>query len=249
MKYKALIFDLDGTAIEKQIEALPSKVVIEAVQKAREKVIVSVATGRPFNRCRNIIKNLGITDLCIVSGGTEIIDPVTEKIIWTKVIKKTDLRFILNVCVLYPYEILFSKEIKGLPAKDKNIDKDENVVFIMNVNPNDVKNIIIEINKNKNLIAHETSAWTEGKFDIHVTNIEASKKNALIKWLELLKLNKKDVIAVGDNKNDLPLFEEAGFKVAVGNAAEELKAKADYIAPSVYNDGLVDVINKFILKV
>lgn len=39
-----------------------------------------------------------------------------------------------------------------------------------------------------------------------------------------------------------------GLKVAMGNATEDLKAIADYIAPSVDDDGVVDVIAKFILS-
>jgi hypothetical protein len=38
-----------------------------------------------------------------------------------------------------------------------------------------------------------------------------------------------------------------GLKVAVGNAVEELKEIADYIAPPLEEDGVADVINKFVL--
>lgn len=40
-----------------------------------------------------------------------------------------------------------------------------------------------------------------------------------------------------------------GFKVAMGNAVDEVKAIADYIAPPVEEDGVADVIEKFILKI
>lgn len=40
----------------------------------------------------------------------------------------------------------------------------------------------------------------------------------------------------------------SGLKVAMGNAVDDLKAIADYIAPSVNEDGIVDVIEKFILS-
>lgn len=48
-------------------------------------------------------------------------------------------------------------------------------------------------------------------------------------------------------RNDLPLFEASGFKVAMGNACPELKAVADYIAPSVTEDGLAHVVDRYIL--
>lgn len=43
--------------------------------------------------------------------------------------------------------------------------------------------------------------------------------------------------------NDLPLFEASGLKIAMGNGAEELKAKADYVAPSIDDDGVAFAIN------
>ena len=46
--------------------------------------------------------------------------------------------------------------------------------------------------------------------------------------------------------NDLPMIEYAGFGVAMANAPEQLKEKADYVAPSCDEDGLVDVITRFI---
>lgn len=45
----------------------------------------------------------------------------------------------------------------------------------------------------------------------------------------------------------MPLFESVGFKVAMGNAPKELKEIADYVAPTVQEDGVADVIERFIL--
>lgn len=248
MDFKALIFDLDGTAIKAEYNALPSDVVINSVKKAQEKIIVSIATGRTFIGCKNIVEKLEIKYPCIVSGGTELINPKTGEILWTKKIKVEDIKKTIDICQSYPYEILFSKEIKGLPALKKEIKNEENVVYIMNTDPKDAFQIIKNINLIENVVAHEAGSWTKGMVDIHVTHEDATKKNALLKWMELLKLNKEDVLAVGDNINDLPLLEVAGYGIAVANASEKLKQKANYIAPSVFDDGLVDVINKFILK-
>lgn len=248
MKYKALIFDLDGTAIEMSYDALPSKEVIEAVKKAKEKVIVSIATGRPISDCRHIIKILGIDKPCIVAGGTEIIDPKTEEVIWTKKIAKEDVKKIIEIGKTFSYKILLGEGIDNHYKRDSFILEEKKVIYIMNTDPVDAKRLSSEINNLKNVIAVEAGSWNEGKLDIHISNKYATKKHALIKWAEILKLEHQDIIAVGDRSNDLPLFEIAGFKIAVGNAVDELKAKADYIAPSVTENGLVDVINKFILK-
>jgi len=64
---------------------------------------------------------------------------------------------------------------------------------------------------------------------------------------EILGIKTDEIIAVGDGYNDFPFLMACGLKVAMGNAVPELKAIADYIAPSVDEDGIVDVIERFIL--
>ena len=54
------------------------------------------------------------------------------------------------------------------------------------------------------------------------------------------------MVCCGDGFNDLPMIEYAGLGVAMANAPDDLKKLADYIAPSCDEDGLVDVINRFI---
>ena len=55
-------------------------------------------------------------------------------------------------------------------------------------------------------------------------------------------------MAVGDSGNDLPLFENAGFKVAMGNASPLLKQAADVVVASVKDNGLAEAIQKYILR-
>ncbi len=53
--------------------------------------------------------------------------------------------------------------------------------------------------------------------------------------------------AAGDSYNDLPLLQACGLAIAMGDAPEELKAIADYIAPSAEEDGLAVAIEEYIL--
>ena len=53
-------------------------------------------------------------------------------------------------------------------------------------------------------------------------------------------------IAIGDQHNDLPMIERAGLGIAVQNADESLKAKADYVTDRAHEEGAVaEVIEKF----
>ena len=63
-----------------------------------------------------------------------------------------------------------------------------------------------------------------------------------------MNIKTEETIGVGDGFNDIPFIQETGFKVAMGNAVDDLKAIADYIAPTVEEDGVAHVIEKFVLN-
>jgi len=69
------------------------------------------------------------------------------------------------------------------------------------------------------------------------------------KWWAIRRLAKgwavgdEAICAVGDDVNDIPMIRAAGLGVAMGNALPEVKTAADRIAPSLADDGLVEVVN------
>ncbi|MDK2836759.1 MAG: hypothetical protein PWP21_1536, partial [Thermosediminibacterales bacterium] len=54
------------------------------------------------------------------------------------------------------------------------------------------------------------------------------------------------IIAVGDNFNDLAMIEYAGLGVAMGNAPESVKQKANFVTDSNDENGIVKVVKQFI---
>jgi 5-amino-6-(5-phospho-D-ribitylamino)uracil phosphatase len=57
-----------------------------------------------------------------------------------------------------------------------------------------------------------------------------------------------DVVAIGDGYNDLPLLEAAGVGVAMGNASDEVKARADVVVNGHDEDGVAEAIERFVLQ-
>ncbi|MBI2327245.1 HAD family phosphatase [Candidatus Curtissbacteria bacterium] len=248
--YKALIFDLDGTAMPVAFDALPSDRVAEAVMRAQKVVKVSAATGRPITVCRQILKKLNLTQPCVISGGTQIIDPQTEETLWEKRLSEEQVKQVVDVGKPYSFQILFTDEIykHGVPAKDKKINGSERVIYFMDVEIKDEEAILSGIENVTDVVAHPVASWNHARIDIHITHAEATKKHAIEILLDILKVDKEDVVGVGDSNNDLPLLNSVGYKVAMGNATNKLKEIADYVAPSVEEDGLATVIEKVILK-
>ena len=73
------------------------------------------------------------------------------------------------------------------------------------------------------------------------------KATSLEKLLGVLEMEVKDLIACGDGYNDLTMIDYAGIGVAMANAQDIVKEHADYITLSNDEDGLVPVVDKFIL--
>lgn len=74
--------------------------------------------------------------------------------------------------------------------------------------------------------------------EIEITPAGVHKGRALGLLRKRLGLPLEAVLAFGDSGNDLSLRRSAGFLVAMGNAAAELKRVADAVAPSVEEDGV-----------
>lgn len=80
---------------------------------------------------------------------------------------------------------------------------------------------------------------------LEFSNPEASKKCAVEFLQNYWGLKKEEILTIGDQNNDIALLQAGGLKIAMGNATDELKAEADYITESVFNDGFVNAMNKF----
>lgn len=91
------------------------------------------------------------------------------------------------------------------------------------------------------------SIYRSEPFFIEIMPKNVDKAASLERMLETVGLKKEDAICCGDGYNDITMIAYAGVGVAMANAREEVKAVADYITKSNDEDGLVDVIHKFII--
>lgn len=76
---------------------------------------------------------------------------------------------------------------------------------------------------------------------------DASKTSAIEVLCKKYNIQKSDVIAVGDNYNDVDMIKYAGLGIAMGNAPYDVKRCADDVTLSNDDDGVAEVIKKYIL--
>lgn len=76
---------------------------------------------------------------------------------------------------------------------------------------------------------------------------KCGKDTAVKKVCELLNIDRKDTVAVGDSENDIPMLDYAEVGAVVKNASDSAKLHADYISDKTNNESAVaEIIRKFI---
>jgi len=80
---------------------------------------------------------------------------------------------------------------------------------------------------------------------LEVMDAKVSKGQGLSLVMERLSLKREEVIAFGDEENDVPMFTKAGFSVAPSNAKDTVKAKADLVVGSNLEDGIAAFLEEF----
>jgi HAD superfamily hydrolase (TIGR01484 family) len=248
MKYKALFLDLDGTTIPNVIDALPSPRVTEAIRLAKDLVYVCLATGRPLYKAKYIIDHLHLSGLCVASGGTQIYDPVSKKIIKEISLSEKVIPQIVTVGNRYAIDFGIFNGYEDI-RYNKRTKKDIVLgIYFPKISPQTVNEIEQELNKIPNISVHKMPSWEKGFVALDIVDIHATKLHGIMTVQKLLHIKKNEIIGVGDSYNDFQLLMASGLKIAMGNAIDELKNVADFIAPSVDDDGVAVVIEKFILE-
>lgn len=82
--------------------------------------------------------------------------------------------------------------------------------------------------------------------NFEIQHREASKGNAVAQLAEELGISLDRTMAIGDNYNDVSMFEAAAFSVAMGNAKDEIKALCRFMTKTNNENGVAHAIHQFI---
>jgi Cof subfamily protein (haloacid dehalogenase superfamily) len=255
MHYKALFLDVDGTVIPYDYDALPSDTVANAIQKAQTHCTICLVTGRGLGFVRPILNKLKIhTGYVVLNTGAVIVDLSTNTVVRETLLEKSEITQVMRILKNENINFYLKTDIDGMVHKQGYHDPDtsfEKAYMLMTSEEHPestIDNVLSQFSPFSSINAFKTVHKDSTKFGINITHINATKLHGVQFILERMNLKRDEVIGVGDSYNDFPLLMASGFKVAMGNAIEDLKAIADYVAPDVTEDGVADVIERFILK-
>jgi len=241
------MLDLDGTTVHNNPTSMPSESVIKAVLKAHKKLSVCLVTGRPLRRTEPIMDILQITAPTVLLGGSQIIAGENREYVYERPLQKEDATHILKILKPYHKQLLIDEREGSL---DYNPSYKPDVIFNMMVNHltlQEAENLLNSLSSIKTIEAVKVVSWAEGKIALNISHALATKQHGVFEMAKLLGIETHEIIGVGDGYNDFPLLMACGLKIAMGNAVAEIKAIADYVAPSVDDDGVADIIEKFVL--
>ncbi|MBD2676902.1 MULTISPECIES: Cof-type HAD-IIB family hydrolase [Nostoc] len=269
---KLLVVDIDGTI------AGHSNTINEPVKQAliaaqARGIQVAIATGRMYCSALRFHQEIGSTLPLMAYQGAWIQDPITQKIHRHLVLSRElahqlldyfeqpQLRPLLSIH-FYINDQLYVREI----TEETKIYAQRSGIIpiavgdlrqVLTNEPTkilalcDDTNFISEVlgNLRRQYTPAELYLTTSVATFLEATNASVNKGTA-VRYLaeELLGLEVANVMAIGDNFNDLEMLEYVGIGIAMGNAPPEVQAIAQWVAPSVDHDGAAVAIEKFLLQ-
>lgn len=268
MKYKILAFDIDGTLTNQKKEITPATK--SAIARAKELgTIIVIASGRPIQGIRPLAKELGLYEsggyILALNGGM-VVSCQDETVIHNSKIPMEYYREIYDLAkanqvnlMTYEGDAIVSEDITNeyleIEARINGLDKKQ-VHHLCEFLDYEVNKFLMlgegsylaEVEKKVyKALSDRMDVYRSEPFFLEVLPKNVHKGKALEKLLESLGLDREDLMAFGDGFNDLTMIEYAGMGVAMSNGNEMVKAKADLIAPSNEEDGVAQILNKFML--
>ncbi len=89
---------------------------------------------------------------------------------------------------------------------------------------------------------------SSGSMNLELGHPDAGKGSALQFMANYLDIPLENTVAIGDNYNDVTMFEIAGTSIAMGNAEEQLKEMSTHVTKHHNEDGVAHALRTFILQ-
>ena len=268
MKYKMIALDIDGTLTNSQKVIPPStKEALLEIQRLGVKIVL--ATGRPTAGCMKLAEELQLSEYgsyILSFNGARITNCQTNGIVYEKILPMEIIPKLYafaqeNHVGMITYEketvitgtkideyMINEAGINGIPIL--SVDNfPEYVNFnvnkcLMTAHPAYLEQIEIKLNEQYGDLL---SIYLSEPYFLEIMPQNVDKAMALSILLSENKLTKENLIACGDGFNDISMISFAGLGVAMENARPIVKNAADYLTSSNDNDGILHVINKYIL--
>ncbi len=263
---RLVVSDVDGTLLTSRQTISPAT--LREVRRIVEHgVHFSIASGRATRRVREVLEGISLSVPVIGSNGAVVEDVNTGEIVHSaymgervaqRVIRAALAHDVYYVVIDTPegwyYQagrIATPEQRQRISGPDqtwvddlaKLLDASDLQIFKIVIHAEEPELTRIEEDVRRIGGVHVTSSWRRNREIV----VEGVDKAAAAKILAArLGLRPEQVLAIGDNRNDLEMVRWAGVGVAMGNAIPELKDAADWITATNDEDGVALALRRFI---
>lgn len=267
--YKMGVFDLDGTLLNDNHEiSIKNLKAIRGLQKNGYKIII--ATGRPEALIKEYIGIIKVLDYLIACNGAVVKDINNNITLINQFISAKYVKSILDTCqkfecinMVYTDKAIVSTDnyrLEYLEKRNEKLKEEYKTQFIKTDDTNIIskkykanKILIIEHDEKKylkiyemfkNIKEIEITKSSSGFIDIMASGV--SKKNSLEKLVRRCNYKREDIVAFGDNYNDIDMLKYAGCAITTKNGVQKVKEICNYVSKSNNEDGVAYAINKYL---
>jgi len=272
MTYRVIALDLDGTLLDRQKRILPESLAALADARAAG-VKVVIATGRHHVAIKSFHHELGLDTAAICCNGTYLYDFKDKKVISSDPLDKAKAKKVVDLLEFYGIHGLLYVD-DAMLYQQPNGHVERSIAWGKTL-PEGLRPTLIQVNSLRDAANEANSLWkfATSHHDLDALHAFAqqaeqelglacewswhdqvdvakggnSKGRRLQEWVESQGMSMSDVIAFGDNYNDLSMLENVGLGVAMGNADEAIKARAGLVIADNEQPGIAEVIRSKVL--
>ncbi len=215
-KIEAIASDYDRTLTDESL-VISENAVISLKSARKDGIKVFLVSGRKLPFLESVNKNRDFVDMIVAENGAIIYNPGDGR------------------------KILLSDGLDKLKSAFSDVDFPVDVEEVIVATTADHLEEVREIIEKNNL-----SVDIElNRDDVMIMPAGVNKCTGVLKAAEICGIDRQHLAGIGDAENDLKLFAVAGTRVAVANAVQRLKDKADIVCSAPYGDG----VSKFVRNV
>lgn len=253
MTFKMAVFDVDGTLYDLEEHIVPDSCKQALVQMKNNGILFAIATGRAHYGLGKAINDLHADYILAANGGVVVDKNKTilshSDMTLEECEKLIDFAHRTNAGLVFKfpehmYIYQYPEKIDWLEGQMNSDIGKEPFIFpkeqthhleelpqsaCIHADPE----LVEEFAKTSTLSFKQYSA--DG-YDVAPHGI--NKGTGIKSLMQILNLTPEEVVSFGDNYNDKEMMESTGYRVAMGNAVEDIKNMADFVTKSVTEDGI-----------
>lgn len=266
---KLIAIDLDGTLLNgKKVVTEKNKVALQAAKDQGVKIVI--CTGRPLRAIRPYLKELNLEgpgDYSITFNGGLVQNNDTGAVMEKAALSFEQVNELLQLGrdLSLPIDVVSEEVVWSLPTAPSYPSIYGQLNPLLDCRKTTVAQLDPEALYNKAVVAYEQTYLDQqiAKIPDHIREgYEVIKtRDVLLEFMpkgitkaygiqlliEDLGIRQEEVMAIGDEENDLPMIAFAGIGVAMENAVPQVKEQADVITASNEEDGVAQVIEQYVL--